>query len=68
MPKLGQTSTNFLESLIGQTVKIRLLRDDDETTPISDPLVGFDEFTVIVKHKNKHTLIYKHSIESIWAS
>lgn len=80
MPKLGETSSNFLKSLIGKTVKFNTLTK----CTISGSLIAFDEFTIILKHpavdgvtamgSNSSTyekrdestrLYYKHAIESI---
>ena len=73
MPKLGEVSTNFLNSLVGKDVVI----DPLSGSLIKGHLITFDEFTIIISKTSKsdalpsirpsikQRMMFKHAIESI---
>lgn len=68
MPRIGETSHNFLKVLIGKVCRIELpIHDVDSDSYYTGELIAFDEFTLIINCHfiKKPRLIYKSAIESI---
>lgn len=62
MARIGQTSHNFLDSLVGKQVSFSRMDCDDQDR---GTLIAFDEFTIIIRCGDLQVMYYKHAIASI---